>query len=241
MTITKFSVALIVALIGPVAVSADQAAPTAEQRVAALKQSLQDSQARLRNYEWIETTMVSLKGEEKARTQKRCYYGADGKVQKVAMGAAPEPEPAAPSGKRGGGRLKKKIIENKKSDMQEYMERAATLIHQYVPPAPAQIQKVKDAGKLTITPIDPARVRLALADYLQAGDRLTIDVNAAANSLVAVNVATYLDKAEDTVVLAVRFGSLDDGTGFAAQTTLEAKAKNIQVAIQNSGHRPLTP
>lgn len=239
MTITRFGVALVGLLFVPLAAPAGQAAPTPEQRVAALKQSLQVSQAQLRKLEWVETTIISLKGEEKARTQKRCYYGADGKIQKVAMGDAPKAAPAPPEGKRGG-RVKAKVIENKKSDIQEYMERAAALIHQYVPPAPAQIQKVKDAGKLAVKPTDAAHVRLEMKDYLQAGDLLAIDVNAASNSVASLSVATYLDKAEDTVTLAVKWGALQDGTGYVAQTTLEATAKNIQVVIQNSGHRPLT-
>jgi hypothetical protein len=33
--------------------------------------------------------------------------------------------------------------------------------------------------------------------------------------------------------------ALPDGALCAAQTTLEAKAKNITVVIQNSGHRPV--
>ena len=57
--------------------------PAPKERVAAIKKWFAESQARLRNYEWIETTVVSLKGEEKSRTQMRCYYGAEGKVQKI--------------------------------------------------------------------------------------------------------------------------------------------------------------
>ena len=66
-----------------------QAAPTADQMVAALKQNLAESQKRLRQYEWIETTSISLKGEEKSRKQQRVYYGADGKLTKTPLGAAP--------------------------------------------------------------------------------------------------------------------------------------------------------
>lgn len=243
---TKYQIALVVALVAPLATSglaatSRQDAPTPEQRVAALKQSMQDSQARLRKYEWIETTIISLKGEEKARKQQRCYYGADGKVQKVPIGEAPPPQQAQRGGRRGGGRVKEAIVENKKSDMQEYMERAAALIHQYVPPSPAQIQKVKDAGKLAIKPMDQGQVRLELNDYLQAGDRLAVDVNAAANSLAGLSVSTYLDKPDEVVALDVRLASLDDGTSYTAETTLDAKAKNIRVVIQNSGHRPLAP
>ena len=90
----------------------------------------------------------------------RCYYGADGKLQKLPMGDAPAaaPAPAARSGGRGG-RVKGAIVENKKDEMKDYMERAAALIHQYVPPNPAKIQSVKDAKKLAVTPMDQGRRR----------------------------------------------------------------------------------
>jgi len=224
--------------------AAAQTAPTPDERVAALKQSLAENQARLRGYEWMETTIISLKGEEKARTQKRCYYGADGKVQKVAIDEAPKADAAAGGGGRGGrgsGRVKTKVVENKKDDMKEYMQRAGALIQQYVPPQPAQIQKVKDSGKLSIKPVEQGVVRLALPEYVQPGDQLTIDINAAANAIAAVNVATYLDKPEDTVTLDVKFATLPDGTSYTSQTTLDAKAKNIRVVVQNSGYRKATP
>jgi len=217
------------------------AAPTTDERVAALKKSLADSQARLRKYEWIETTVLSLKGEEKSRKQQRVYYGADGKLQKLPIGDAPAAAPAqgGGGGRRGGGRLKESVIENKKDDMKDYMERAAALVHQYVPPNPAQIQKVKDAGHLKVSPTVPGSVRLDLADYLQPGDLLSIVINGAANNLTSLNVATYLEKREDVVALDVKFGALTDGTSYTAETAFEAKAKNIRVVIQNSGHKPM--
>ena len=51
----------------PVARTVAQAPPTPDQMVAALKQNLAESQKRLRQYEWTETTAISLKGEEKSR------------------------------------------------------------------------------------------------------------------------------------------------------------------------------
>ncbi len=214
-----------------------QAGPSPQERLAALKQSLQASQAKLRQYEWTETTIISLKGEEKGRTQKRCYYGADDKLQKVPVGSpAPAQEPAA-GGRRG--RVKAKVVENKKGDMKDYMERAAALVQQYVPPKPADIQRAKDAGKLTANPASAGLVRLELPDYLKPGDRLSIDVDAAANQLRGLTVASYLDQAEDVVAFTVQLGTLADGTSYTAQTTLDAAAKKIRVIIQNAGHHPL--
>ncbi len=216
-----------------------QAAPTPQERVAALKQSLAESQARIRQYEWIETTVLTLKGEEKSRTQKRVYYGADGKLTKLPLGGAPAPAPE-PAGRGGrGGRLKGKIVENKKDEMKEYMERAAALVQSYVPPAPADIQRAKDAGKVTVTPDSAGRVQLVFPDYLKKGDRLSIVVDGAANRVLGLTVASYLDKVEDAVVLTAQLGSLNDGTSYTAETTLDAAAKKIRVVIQNAGHRPL--
>ena len=215
-----------------------QGAPTPDQMVASLKQSLAESQKQLRQYQWIETTVISLKGEEKSRKQESVYYGADGTLTKLPMGAAPAPAPA-PSGGRGG-RLKAKVVENKKDEMKEYMERASALIHQYVPPPAARVQSAKDAGHMQVQPIGQGHVSVEFQAFVQPGDVLRIDVDAAGNRLATVDVKTYLDKPEDTVTLAVRYGTLTDGTSFVAQTTFAAAAKNISVVVTNTGHRPLS-
>ena len=217
---------------------AQAAAGGAQDKVAALKQSMQQGLAKARQYEWVETTIISLKGEEKARKQNRCYYGADGKVQKVSLDAPAQPAQAQGGGGRRGARVKEKVVENKKDEMKEYMERAAALIHAYVPPDPAKIQAAKEAGRIAANPQAGGKVQLVISQYQQPGDSLTLDVDAAANRLLGLGVNTYLDKPDEAVTLAVQMNALPDGALYAAQTTLDAKAKNITVVIQNSGHRP---
>ena len=203
-----------------------------EARVAALKQSIQESQAQLRKYEWIETTIVSFKGEEKDRKEQRCYYGVDGKVQKILL----DEEKAAPP---SGGRLKQRVVAKKSGEMKEYMESAGALIQRYVPPSPADIDSARQRQKIVVRPVQGGRARVEFSDYLQPGDLMAIDLDAAANRLVGLSVNTYLEKAEDAVTLTVGFATLPDGTNYNAQTTLDAKAKNITVVVRNSGHRPV--
>ncbi len=105
--------------------------------------------------------------------------------------------------------MKERIVENKKDEMTDYMERAAALIQQYVPPSPENIQKAKDAGKMAVRPPEQGKVRVEFPDFVQPSDLLAIDVDAKAMLLSAISVATYLEKKEDTVTLAVRFGTLD--------------------------------
>ena len=239
---------LTIAVLGAVAavaaagstVVAGQDPKSPDQILAAIKQSLGASQKQIRQYEWIETTIISLKGEEKARKVQRAYYGADGKLVKVPTGDAAKEKPAEPDRDRGrrGGNVKERIVENKVEDMQNYMEQATKLIHQYVPPDPALVQKAKEAGKMAAKPSGQG-VTAEFSDYLLAGDKMGISIDPAAARLLGLNVATYLEKPEDKVTLDVKMGTLTDGTVYTAQTTLDAAAKNIRVVIENSGHKPL--
>ena len=203
-------------------------APTPKERVAALEASLAKSQALLKQYEWIETTVMSLKGEEKSRTQNRCYHGADGVLQKVPV-AAP-----APADKKKG--LRGKVVANKKEEISEYMKSAVELVKSYVPPDPARLETSKNAGKMSITPAG-SRVRLDFRDYQKPGDVLSIEIDATKNTLLGLTVATWLKDAKDTVTQTVSFGSLNDGATYPADITLSAPSQSIEVKITNSGYR----
>lgn len=210
-----------------------------QKRVAAFKQAVHQSMAGLRKYEWIETTTVMLKGEVKSQKQNRCYYGADGKIQKVPVGEADSPPQEQPTGRRGG-RLKGRIIAKKKGEMTDYMKQAVDLVHQYVPPDPALIQYSKDVKKVAVESVDPNRVvRVSFHDFIKAGDLLSATLSIQPNAILDVNVSTWLESQTDGITLVVGFSQLPDGTSYSSRTTLDAKSKNIKVVVENSGHRPL--
>lgn len=214
--------------------SAPQAQATPQQRAAAIKQQLQASQTKLRAYEWIETTVVSKDGEQTSRTQKRCYYGADGKLQKVVLEQT--------ASKPHGGPLMRALAEEKKKEMTEYMQRAAELIHAYVPPVPSLLQRAVDSGKLAVQMIEPGRrARLKFADYLKPGDSLGVEIDMATNRPLGISVASYLDTRDEPIALGVTMSTLKDGTIYVQRSQLEAKAKGVVVVVENSGYRRMTP
>jgi hypothetical protein len=207
--------------------------PEVQQRVAALKQTVARDQQSIRQYEWIETTVISLKGEDKSRQQKRCYYGADGGLQKVTVDASPPP--AQKRGVRG------RIIARKTEELTDYMKQAVALVKSYVPPDPARIQAVKDSGKVSLDlPGAGKGLRVNFRDYAKPGDVLTVEVDPSTNRVMGLTVATYLADAKDTVTLNVNFSSLQDGTGYPATEILVATAKSLSVNITNTGYRKLT-
>jgi len=207
-------------------------APTNEERIAALKQSLATGSTLIKQYEWVETTVMSMKGEEKSNTQNRCYYGADGKVQKTALSA-----PAEPAKKQRG--LKGKIIANKTEDISEYMKNAVGLVKSYVPPDPAKIQAAKDADKVAVTPAESI-VKIDIRDYEKPGDVLGLELDMAKNTLLGLSVASWLKDAKDTVGLKVAFATLPDGAFYASQITLSAPTQKIEIKITNSGYKKLS-
>src|SRR5271155_3755709 len=93
------------------------------QKIIAVKQAAAENKRRLRQYQWIETTQLTLKGDDKPSSQKLCQYGPDGQVQKTAIGAPPPP----PS----GGRLEKRVVANKTADITDYMDQGKDLLTMY--------------------------------------------------------------------------------------------------------------
>ncbi len=227
----SIGICLLVGMLAGWGIAAAQAPPPSlQERVTAIKTAFAVSQANLRQYEWIETTVVSLNGEEKSRKQQRCYYGADGVLQKVLVDVSPPP--ATKPGLRG------RIIANKKAELTDYMQSAVGLVKSYVPPDPARIQAVKDAGNVTIQVLDPGkRAQINLHDYQKPGDNLAIVINLANNVVAQVGVSSYLDGPSDVVTLDAKMGQLNDGTIYTSDITLNGAAKNLTVTVQNTGYR----
>jgi hypothetical protein len=202
-----------------------------QQKLIAVKQSLDQSKTLLRQYSWTETTEVSLKGEVKKREQKECRYGADGQVVKTPIGGSSQ---QVQSGGRKGG-LKGRIVERKVEEMKEYLDRVVSLVSRYVPPDPQAMQAAFQSGKVSINPAGS----LTLADYAKPGDSVTLMFDPSAMKLRTLRVNSYLDSREDPedkVTLEVRFSSLADGANFAEETLLVAAAKQIQIKATSFGH-----
>ena len=199
-----------------------------QQRLGEVKQSIAQNQAQLKQYAWTETTVVSLKGDEKKRTQNDCKYGPDGKLKKTPVGDAPPPQS---KGRKG---IKGKIVANKIDDMKKYMDRVASLVKRYLPPDPKAMQSAFKSGKATL---DAASGTLEFHDYVKPGDKLTFAFDAATRKLTSIEVTTFLDDPKDKVAVKANFSSLADGTNFMEESVLDASAKEIQVKTTNSGHR----
>ena len=201
-----------------------------QEKMAAVKQSMAANTQKLHQYQWIETTQLTLKGDPKPPTEDSCQYGPDGTVQKTPIG----PPPEQPS----GGRLKERIIEKKEAEMKEYMGEVKGLLGMYVPPDPQKMEQARQAGNVSINPV-PGAVNLIFTNYAQAGDRMTLTFDTNAKKITSLNIDTYMGETKDAVTLQVQMASLPDGTNYAQQTILNASAKQLQVTTTNSNYQKL--
>ena len=201
-----------------------------QQKLAGVKQTLADNKQKLQQYQWVETTQLTLKGDEKPPTQNLCRYGPDGQVQKTPVG----PPPEQPS----GGRVKQKAIAKKKEEMKDYMGDVKTLLSLYVPPDPQKMQQAYQEGKVSLNPAGGV-VDLIFKDYALPGDQMTLTFDTAAKKISSLNINTYMDEPKDAVTLQVQMASLPDGTNYVQQTILNATAKQLVVKTTNSKYQKL--
>jgi hypothetical protein len=201
-----------------------------QQKVAAVKQAAAENKQKLLQYQWVETTQLTLKGDAKPPTKNSCQYGPDGKVQKTAIG----PPPEQPS----GGRMKQKVIAKKKAEMKDYMQDVKTVLSMYVPPDPQKMQAAYQAGKVSLNPV-PGAVNLVFTDYALPGDKMTLTFDTATKKITGLDISTYMGEEKDAVTLKVQMGSLPDGTSYAQQTILNATAKQLVVTTTNSNYQKI--
>lgn len=232
MKLNRLILSLLCVLTAVSTASAQAAKAELQQKLATVKESVVKNQTALRQYSWTEHTDISLKGEVKKSTDNLCRYGADGKVAKTPIGT-----PAPKKEMRG---LKKKIVEKKVGEVTDYMERAASLIHRYMPPDPETMQAAFQAGNVSVGQAGPGKIQLQFKNYAKPGDALTFNFDSAAKALRSISVNSYLDDPKDDVVaLAVEFQTLPDGTNYVGSTTLNAAAKQVMVKTTNTNYQKL--
>lgn len=207
--------------------------PELQEKLAALKQASAENKQRLMQYQWVETTVLTYKGNDKPPKQELCRYGPNGQVQKVPIGQQQQQQQ---SGRQG--RLKERVVEKKTEEMQDYMQQVKSVISLYVPPDPQRMQQAFQQHNVSIVPGGGA-AQLVFKNYAQPGDQMTIAFDMATRKIRSLNVNTYVGDPKGTVTLAAQFSSLPDGTNYVSQTVLNAQAKDVKVTTTNSQYSKL--
>jgi hypothetical protein len=113
------------------------------------------------------------------------------------------------------------------------------VVHQYVPPDPALMQVVANAGGVSLAQSGPTAVLLKFAGYLKQGDALSLTFDRSVKALSQLDVTSYLDSPQDAVTFRVVFQSLPGGPDHPGSVVLGMPARQIEVRITNSSYQKL--
>lgn len=231
----KFAIAVALLLGLPIFTLAQMGAGSSnelQQKLMAMKQAAAANKQRLKQYQWIETSQITLKGEQKPERVYQCSYGPNGQVQKIPMGA--QPQQPQQKGIRG------RIIEKKTAEMKDYMTQVQSLLSMYVPPNSQLMQQAFQKKNVSLDKtMGSSGVQLVFKNYAKEGDQMTIGFDMATKKITTINVNTYMDSPQDAVTLSVQMASLPDGTNYAQQTVLNATAKQMQVTTTSTNYAKL--
>ena len=198
-------------------------------------QAQQANTAALREYTWKRRTELKLKGESKKVTMEQVRYDIDGKLEKTPIGGAPEQppkeQPASGRGRRGG-RLKQKVIENKKEEFAELMQNLGALAASYGHLPQDKLQAfAKTATVAKGEGANAGTVHIQGANVLVDGDSMSVWIDPASYMMRRVEIGTSLEK--KPVRLVSEYRSVDNGPTYQARAVLQYPEKQIELTIEN--------
>jgi len=189
----------------------------------------------LRQYSWKSRTEIKLRGESKNVKLEQVRYDASGTLQKTPIGVPPAAAPAVAEGGRGGrgGRVKTKVIENKKEEFGDLMKGLGQLVASYGQLPPDKLQAFKATattgrgeGALQGT------ARIEGLNVLEQGDSVTIWIDPASQMMRRVEIKTIYDKKPATLV--ADYQSVPNGPTYMSRAVLTYPEKNVELTVDNS-------
>jgi len=181
----------------------------------------------LRQYTWTEHTEVRVKGKLQSTTDFSCRYDANGQVVKT---------PLIPENKDGANGVSKRPLVRKKSELEDYIERAISMIGSYVPPDPQQIDAMLARGDASVEPSTPGKLSIRFNRYFQKGDSMVFSYDPATKKLDRVTVQSALGSPKDPVTMIAIFETLPDGVNHLGSTTVTAPTKKVEVKTSNKSY-----
>ena len=217
-----------VALCSAIILAQDKAQPSFAESQKANAQTL-------RQYSWKSRTEIKLKGESKNVKLEQVRYDATGKLQKTPIGAPPAAAPPPQQQGGRGGRVKAKVIENKKEEFGELMQGLGQLVASYGQLPPDKLQAFKATattgrgeGALQGT------AQIQGLNVLEQGDSMTIWIDPASQMMRRVEIKAIYDKKPATLV--ADYQSVPNGPTYMAHTVLTYPEKNVELTVDNSDY-----
>ena len=212
-------------------VAAQNVDPALAREFNAVRAAVAVSNNRLQQYTWVEHTEIVVGGDLKSSADMNCRYDGSGRLVKTPIGDPKEKEASRAVSRRPMVRAAAK--------KQDYLERAVTLIRNYVPMTPGTLDYVLQNGRVTLGQQGRDRSEIRIVYYFQKGDQLVFTYDTVSKALLTASISSTLGSPKDPVTMEATFETLPDGVTHLATTVLTAKSKKMQVKTRNTTYQKL--
>jgi hypothetical protein len=210
-------------------------AQTMRQELQKMRQAFAKNKQELRDYQWIETTTLTIDGKSRPPKQSMCRYAADGTLQKISLGG--QQASARPQGVSlplRGGLVRKLVAKKKKDEIQQDLTQIRALAHMYMPFDREKFTVAFTTGHVNLARKGTDKDVLVINDYAKQGDELKITLNHSTMQVEQISVKTYFDKPKDVLTATIQYSRLGDGTAYPGVTMVDAPSKQLTIAIVRS-------
>jgi len=182
----------------------------------------QKNAALMKQYSWNCRTEILENGEVKDTRIEQVTYGPDGQPQHTELSDRSNPLP--------GGFLRKRIAENKRKEMEKFLQGLRALLHQYTLPSAGKV--IDFISKTPIPAPGPGGVlQFSGTSVVVPGDTVSISINAPTKHTQRMSIMTFFQAEEVTIT--TTFKSLANGLNYPAYIQMNIPDKNLSVLIQN--------
>jgi hypothetical protein len=213
---------------GLVLVFAPQVAPAQSSPAAKASEAVKITEARkanavlMRQYSWHTRTELMDQGAVKDIRIELINYGPDGQMQRTLLNDQGSPLPR--------GFLRRKIAENEREKMEEYLRGLRSLLDQYTLPTVGKVLDFMMQAKTT-GPDSYGFLQMTGNGVILPGDTLSIWSSAATRQTSKVAVTTFYQG--DVVEVTAMFKTLASGLTHVNYAEVTIPAKQLSVQVQN--------
>ena len=194
----------------------------------AIGQSMKQNTANLRQYTYKRRTEIAVKGEVRSvRVDLVRFVG--GEMEAIPL--SQPPQQPAPGGIRG------RIVEKKKEEMGEYMERLTSLCQRYLAPGGGDMQDLLQKASFSFSGQGGEKqVRIVVTGDVKLSDSVAMTFDLATHKPVQTQVRTDLDG--DPVAISVDYSTLPDGTAYPARSVISYPKHEIRISMDSFDYMP---
>lgn len=183
----------------------------------------QQNAQELKQYTWKSRNEIRKETESKITQVFQMRYDAYGNLQKSQIGGSAPP--SIPKGPIFGH-----IAQKKKADFTELVGNLRDQVHGYSQLSPAKMQAFL-ANATILAKLDQGFIQIQGGNVLQAGDSMTIWLDAKTRKQRRVEIHTFLDR--NPVKAVIEFDSLPAGPSYMARTVVDYQKDDLQLITEN--------